>query len=132
MVGQQPINLPANVVIDCPNPTANSLPYFIPPALLPLPHPPLLAGQAGTVAPFDSQTSQVDVLFGPSGKVLRDAGSAGKVVFWIYDTSEKTGGDQRLVVIYTRTGVVASHPVNVGGGPGRYYDFVLDGRSSGM
>ncbi len=114
MIGQQPINLPSDVVIDIPG-YAN------------MPHPP----QSSVAVPTDSQTGQLDILFAPSGKVLRDAGTTGKVVFWVWDsTGNPMAQEQTLVVIYTRTGMVASQPVNVGGVDPYFY--IKDGRASGM
>jgi len=117
MVGQQPVNLPDSIAVDSPLTTG---------------HPPAQFGgqsQWSLVTP-DSQTGQVDILFAPSGKVIRDAGTGGKVVLWIYDTSDPNGGAQSLVAVYTRTGIVASQPAALN--TNNPWVFVTDGRSSGM
>jgi prepilin-type N-terminal cleavage/methylation domain-containing protein len=120
MVGLQPINLPTDVVIDYPG---NPKP---PP---PIGNPPT----SGSIVVRDTQTQQVDIMFAPSGKVLRDAGNVGKVVLWVYDgdpNASAAAQEQTLVVVYTRTGVIASQPVYVGFADP--YFFIRDGRSSGM
>jgi prepilin-type N-terminal cleavage/methylation domain-containing protein len=117
MIGQQAVNLPNEVAVDSPLVTG---------------HPPAqFSGQTQwSLVTQDSQTKQIDILFSPSGKVLRDAGSAGKVVLWIYDNSVPDGGQQNLVVVYTRAGIVASHPAAVNSSDP--WQFIRDGRSSGM
>jgi prepilin-type N-terminal cleavage/methylation domain-containing protein len=118
MLGSQPINLPADVVVDVPAATKHAL-----------------GTNCGSQVQADSQTNQVDIMFDSSGKVLRTAGQNGKVILWVYDpTGNPAAGDQTLVTVYTRTGTIASHPVNVNSnvGGGDPYWFVKDGSSSGM
>jgi prepilin-type N-terminal cleavage/methylation domain-containing protein len=117
MVGQQPVSLPDNIVVD------SSLSAAHPPAQF--------AGQNqwSLVTP-DGQTGQVDIVFSPSGKVLRDAGTSGKAILWVYDSSDPTGGAQALVAVYTRTGIIAAQPAALN--TNNPWVFVLDGRSSGM
>ncbi len=127
MVGQQPINLPADIVVDYPS-IANNFPHA--------PGAPFAAGGTLPLA-VDSQTQQFDILFAPSGKVLRDLGRQGKVVLWIYDNSDPTGGAMSLVAVYTRTGIIAAHPVNLTAvNPATNtidpYFYITDGRASGM
>jgi prepilin-type N-terminal cleavage/methylation domain-containing protein len=156
MPGQQPINLATDIVVDYPDPPPLTFPFNLPPGPPGqplLPHPPqlelLVPPQAGwptltppqvygSIVPLDSQTGQVDIMFAPSGKVIRDAGNNGKIVLWLYDTSDPVGGAMTLVTVYTRTGTISVHPVNISQ-PDRTnnniidpYAFVRDGRSSGM
>ncbi len=79
----------------------------------------------------------VEILFDPSGKVLRASGTQGKVVLWVKDVSgDPLATDQTLIAVYTRTGLIASQPVNlnpnVGTPQNYYYAFVTDGATSGM
>jgi len=130
MIGQPPINLPADVVVDLP--TNNVPPVGSLPAGGLLVHP-LANNTPGSLMQADNQTGQFDILFSPSGKVLRDAGSTGKVVLWVWNSTgtNPMAQEQVLVVIYTRTGMVASQPVDLRAG-GDPYSFIKDGRASGM
>jgi prepilin-type N-terminal cleavage/methylation domain-containing protein len=114
MIGEKEIVLPRDVVVDSP---------------LSPSHPTL----GTSLAPVDSQTGQVDILFSPSGRVLRGAGTQGKAILWVWDAGNSAaGGEELLVVVYTRTGVIATHPVNINTSVGDAYQFVRDGKSSGM
>jgi prepilin-type N-terminal cleavage/methylation domain-containing protein len=91
----------------------------------------VIVNTGGSILQSDSQTGQMDILFSSTGKVMRTAGQQGKVVLWISDaTGNPMDQEQRLVVVYTRTGTVGIHPVNVSGADP--YSFVKDGRDSGM
>jgi prepilin-type N-terminal cleavage/methylation domain-containing protein len=120
MLGEKPVDLPKGIVVDSPLSGGHPAKLGNPPQ------------QYGSVVPVDSQTNQVDILFAPSGKVLRTAGNSGKVILWVYDASGNPTPDQTLVVVYTRTGAIAAHPVNVNPAVGDPYQFVRDGKSSGM
>jgi prepilin-type N-terminal cleavage/methylation domain-containing protein len=117
MAGQQPIKLPPDIVVDLS--TSKITPDVVrlpPPANLPV-------------------ATHFDILFSPSGQVMGTAGTDAKVILWVRDNTP--GGnamavDQTLVTVYTRTGSVASYPVNLNQGLGDPYYFVTEGRGSGM
>jgi prepilin-type N-terminal cleavage/methylation domain-containing protein len=78
------------------------------------------------------------VLFTPGGAVLS---SSAKLIFWVRNETKDSpyDGDPTLVVVYTRTGAVAAHPVNLPSPPTYpppngwdLYSFTKDGRSSGL
>ena len=118
MIGQPPVNLPADVIVDLPG-------------FQNMPHPVLNGTTFGSILQPDSQTNQFDIMFSPAGNVLRDAGNQGKAVLWVWNSlGNPMADEQTLVVIYTRTGMVASQPVDLSSG--NPYSFILDGRSSGM
>jgi len=55
-----------------------------------------------------------DILFSPSGAVLGPAANSGKIILWVRDTHENyaTDPDESLITIYTRSGLIASYPVD--------------------
>ena len=65
----------------------------------------------------------VDIMFSPSGALLGGA-SADKMIFFIRDMgwTNHLQGDPNLIVVYTRSGLIASYPVNKT--PGQEYTFV--------
>jgi hypothetical protein len=74
-----------------------------------------------------------DIVFSPSGAIMRQQGSAGgRIILWVRDVSldPSQPGDQTLIAIYCRTGLIAAHPVNPSGT--NPYSFTQDGRSSGL
>jgi hypothetical protein len=76
----------------------------------------------------DARTGAADILFSPAGEVL--GAPAGQVILWLLDSSPGgTADSARLVSVYTRTGFIATQPVDVGGDDP--YRFTRDGRSSG-
>jgi prepilin-type N-terminal cleavage/methylation domain-containing protein len=106
-----------------------------------------------SVLPLMDSLRQIDVLFGSTGEVI-NAGGRGRLVFWMRNpgysvdprlNAEATGdsrsnydaaGEMVMVVVYTKTGVVAAHPVNypqgenvVGHDP---YAYTRDGVTSGL
>ena len=80
-----------------------------------------------------AQRSRRSVLFvmpaACRSRVVRAAGTTGKVILWVRDPTGTDTGEETLVTVYTRTGVITAQPVNVNGDP---YLYVKDGRSSGM
>jgi prepilin-type N-terminal cleavage/methylation domain-containing protein len=72
-----------------------------------------------------------DVVFAPSGSVTRAGGQSGKIILWMRDVTQDTPnpGTMFFVVIYTRTGTIAVHPVAGSGNP---YSFATDGKDSGV
>jgi len=104
--------------------------------LLPTPPPPPYDHYSVISADSQFTTPTYDILFAPSGSVMRTAGQTGKVMLWLrdvtqdYQTSTPTPGEQMLVVIYTRTGLIAVHPIDPNSG--NFYDFAQDGKDSGL
>jgi prepilin-type N-terminal cleavage/methylation domain-containing protein len=107
LTGQAPVNLPSGIVVDASN-----------------------VNGGGSLIPADTDGS-FEVLFDPSGKVLRASGSQGKVVLWVKDvTGDPVTADQTLIAVYTRNGLISAQPVNVSSG--NPYSFIQDGATSGM
>jgi hypothetical protein len=74
-----------------------------------------------------------DILFAPSGAVMRAGARGGKIILWFRDATQDsaTPGEQFLVVVYTRTGLISVHPVDTTN-PTNPYDFTTDGKDSGL
>lgn len=107
--GEKPLQLPESVILDLAKSVG-------------LPPDP----SSGGLAPSK------DILFAPSGAVLHPAGLSDKIILWVRDGSlEATNpGEQFLVTIYKRTGLIAVHPVDTGSTDP--YSYTRDGRSSGL
>jgi prepilin-type N-terminal cleavage/methylation domain-containing protein len=102
LIGEKALALPTDVVVYLPN---------------------------NSYVPVDSD-GYYDILFDPSGKLIRAAGNQGKVVLWVGDpTANATAGGDTLVAVYSRTGVITSQPVAPGADP---YAFIENGATSGM
>jgi hypothetical protein len=118
MVGEQPLQFPRDVVIDL----AGNFGY------------PALTTDAGlTVLPGAS----LDIVFNQRGQVLGANSIGGKVILRLRNGDRASNdGDQLLITIHTRTGLITTHPVNVdppfGNAMHDPYLFVRDGKSSGM
>jgi type II secretory pathway pseudopilin PulG len=109
LAGEQPLQLPQDVAID-PTKSLN----------VPSRQPP------GAPQPF------YEILFSPSGRVAGQGTGNAPIALWLRDvtlTDPNAPGDQTLIVIYPRTGLIAAHPVAQGADP---YQFIRDGRSSGF
>jgi type II secretory pathway pseudopilin PulG len=84
--------------------------------------------------PTANADGSIDILFAPSGSVIV-AGANDKIILWVRDVTRdvsqdpNTPGDQTLIAIYVRTGLVAAFEVAPGTDP---YLFTRDGRSSGL
>ena len=83
---------------------------------------------SGTLSQFSGSTSsQLDILFTPSGNVIGAQAGQSQVILWVYDTtlSQKTanGGEPTLIVINVRSGMIAAVPVNPSGGFATPYSF---------
>jgi hypothetical protein len=96
-------------------------------------------------------TTHYDVVFSPNGEI-QNAGGLGRVVLWVRNpealaTSPRAGGDLRttyesagemtFVVVYTKTGAVAIHPVAMPGDDNAAtahdpYAYTKDGIASGL
>jgi prepilin-type N-terminal cleavage/methylation domain-containing protein len=71
-----------------------------------------------------------EILFSPSGAVIGQGTGNTPIALLLRDvTQDPNTGDQALIVIYPRTGLIANQPVAVGTDP---FLFVRDGRSSGF
>jgi prepilin-type N-terminal cleavage/methylation domain-containing protein len=133
MAGEPRLQLPRDVIVDL-DPTT----------------------EGGSVLPAGS----ADILFSPRGQLMADNASGGMVVLRVRNAdkpfnpalSDTTStpqhlvydqGDQILIAIYTRSGLIAAHPVDMTPNPtyplpagsGKLADpfsFVRDGKSSGM
>ena len=122
MVGSDPLSLPSGVAININ--TNNVYGAALPPAV----------------------NGNIDILFSPTGAVISPGMAAQDIKLWLIDTTQPgTGspntfnGDQFIVTIAARTGLISIHPVDVtpkvGSSPAQYqnpYSFTQDGRSSGF
>jgi prepilin-type N-terminal cleavage/methylation domain-containing protein len=96
--------------------------------------------RSGSTLMADSVTGNFDILFAPSGAVMRSAGQAGKIILWIRDVTQDSSapGDQFLVGVLTRAGNITVHPVDVTPdtvNTGYYldpYSYLRDGKDSGV
>jgi type II secretory pathway pseudopilin PulG len=107
LTGENPLELPQNVVVDF----TQSFPAFAP-------------GQ-----------TQFDILFSPSGAVLFTDLTSSKTIFWLRDRTlnpPDPPGDQVLIGVFSRTGQISAHPPDFSNPPVSYFNYFLDGRSSGM
>jgi prepilin-type N-terminal cleavage/methylation domain-containing protein len=74
-----------------------------------------------------------DIMFSPSGPVMRQGLINGRIILWVRDVSmDGLMGDQTLITVYTRTGLIAASPANPAGGYATPYTYTQDGRSSGI
>ncbi len=99
---------------------------------------PILLGPSGPSQPRSvgfppSNKPYYDLLFSPSGGVIRPVAGGDKIMLWLRDiTQDATSpGEQILVTIHLRTGLIAAHPVNTSP-PYDWYRFANDPRSSGL
>jgi prepilin-type N-terminal cleavage/methylation domain-containing protein len=85
-------------------------------------------------ATTDTPAGFYDVLFSPTGRVIGPGGRRGKVVLWVRDVNanRNTAIEQSLIVVFTRTGRVASYQVDTSGS-GNFYSIILtDPRGGGL
>lgn len=110
LAGEEPLQLPQDVAID----VGRSLP-----APFPARQPP------------GSPLVYWEIVFSPSGRVVGTGAGNAPIALWVRDVTldANAPGDQTLVVIYPRTGLIAAHPVAQGADP---YQFIRDGRASGF
>jgi prepilin-type N-terminal cleavage/methylation domain-containing protein len=95
VAGEDTIYLPDNVIIDM--------------------------GNSGSGCPGSILTPNgvyFDILFAPAGSVLGPGATTGKIILWLRDTTQnwQTTTQQTLIVINTRTGLIAYYPVDTGSG----------------
>jgi prepilin-type N-terminal cleavage/methylation domain-containing protein len=114
VAGEDGLTLPVDVAIQLKVVTDPTKPNYDPPVTV------------------TSGTAYYDILFAPSGAVIGGAAANDKIVCWVRDVSQSSVIDNNpvLVAIYTRSGMIAAHPVDVTPG-GDLYSFTVDGRSSG-
>jgi hypothetical protein len=124
--GEETVKLPDGVAIENgPNPAGNAT---FPTCSVGIP----VRTVAGT------STSFAEVLFSPAGGVLaRGTLTATNIVLWVRETGRDsiTEGEPVLIVVQTRTGMIAAQPVdtaNPGAYPGGYYSNARDPRQSGL
>jgi hypothetical protein len=59
----------------------------------------------------------LDILFAPSGNVIGSQAGTDKLILWVRDyTIDITKGEPSLIVVYTRSGWIASVPVDPSNG----------------
>jgi len=128
MAGEPVLQLPRDMIVDL-NPNiapSGPAPGGGPSFLSALSNPP----------PFP--VDAYDIMFNPGGQVIGSNALNGKIILRVRNSSRpSTDGDQLYVVVYTASGLIATHPVNmtVNGGTGTLlspYSFLLDGNSSGF
>jgi prepilin-type N-terminal cleavage/methylation domain-containing protein len=80
----------------------------------------------------------IDIIFDRQGMVIGPMTAFDKIMLWVRDTTQPAptaagpnDGSHTLVVIYCRTGGIASHPANFDPNLGDWYAFAREGRSSG-
>jgi type II secretory pathway pseudopilin PulG len=75
----------------------------------------------------------LDILFAPSGALLKPVATGDKIMLWLRDPTQdaKNPGDQILITIQVRTGLIAAHPVDPPPSTDPY-SFAKDPRSSGL
>jgi type II secretory pathway pseudopilin PulG len=117
--GEQNLQLPRDMIVDLALPRAQG--GSILPGLTIAPPPP----------------DRYDIIFTPRGSLQGTNALLGKVVLRIRNaTRDVRDGDQTFIVIYTRSGVIAAHPVNLdtdaAGNLVDPYLFLRDGQTSGL
>jgi type II secretory pathway pseudopilin PulG len=122
---ERPIMLPQSVGIEMPRCSTDGMTAT---GLAP-------SGQDATGAPY------WDVVFAPGGGLFNTRWGSDKVILFVRDVrlADPTRGYPTLIVVYTRTGLIAAHQVdtsgqpdpNAGGQP-NWYSFCNDPRSSGL
>jgi hypothetical protein len=146
LAGEEVLSLPQDIgidvstVVDAANGRLRSVTSLLPNhpfRTVTVPNP--ANGQPITVADLD-----IDLLFSPSGEVLRRNGTLGttKTIYWVNDGTLDTNvfanplpvfhGDQIAVVVYGHSALIESQPVDVNQLTGSYFGFTQDGRSSGL
>lgn len=84
-----------------------------------------------SVMPLD--VGGFDILFSPSGAVLRNGTTTSKFFLWVRDGTldPANPGEQVVIAVYSRTGLIASQPgILVSGAPD--FSFAWDGKNSGL
>jgi prepilin-type N-terminal cleavage/methylation domain-containing protein len=88
--GDEPMQLPVNIIIDV---SAKNLGYDL---------------------PAIANTTGIDIMFAPDGRVIGPLAGYDKIILWVRDsTVDLDQNDPTLVVIYPRTGLIAAQPVDL-------------------
>ena len=136
IVGEPELNLPVDIAVD---------------VIKTAPTPEMAYYRSWPAPDITAPSSNVefDIMFSRTGEVTGGLGTYGRIILWVRDTSlgepaVRGGlplGNNRLIVIHTRTGQVTAHPVyeelNTTGGPAAgslidAYRFLRDGKSSAV
>jgi hypothetical protein len=88
--------------------------------------------------PIPTATTPVDIIFAPDGRVIPAIGgynlsAMDKIILWVRDVNLGVAdgqNDPTLVVVYPRTGLVASQPVDVANLTTSPYTFTITGQTS--
>jgi prepilin-type N-terminal cleavage/methylation domain-containing protein len=113
MAGEPVLQLPRDIIVDLDTSGAT-------------PGPTSMAGLGSANA------DALDIVFNPSGQAMGTNATAGKVILRVRNsTRPPTDGDQLYVTVYTLSGVIATHPVNLTNSPS-WYSFTWDGNLSGF
>jgi hypothetical protein len=109
----------------------------------------------GNQLPVDPRMGNIDILFSPAGAVVSRGPMGSSIILWVRDIGQGESsqtyqfnttygfndpnnpvylGSPTLVTVYTATGFIAAHPVDVSGAVNNNnpYTFTQDGRSSGL
>lgn len=108
IAGEEPVLLPQNVAVNIG--MSSSVPSRT------------IAGSANTL---------YEIIFDPAGGVINQP-SGTPIVLWVNDQTVDNPAEAnttRLIAIYPRTGLIATHPIGPAGDPLQY---ALDGKSSGL
>lgn len=116
LVGESVLQLPRGIIVDLGiNPNTGASRSFLP-------------------------GNSLDIIFSARGQVTGANANAGKIILWVRDgdptrdpATSPTPGDQILIVVYTRTGLISAFPAN--NDPASLNDpfmFTRDAKSSGM
>lgn len=86
----------------------------------------------GSSLPTPNPDGSYDILFSPTGAVISPGVTTESVNLWVRDAgaaaASTTDGEQTILAVYVRSGLVAAHPPAPGRDP---YAFIKDGRTSG-
>lgn len=112
--------------------TARARPLFGEP-LLQLSVDTAIEADAAFTTGVDTAPATFDIVFAPSGQVV---GANSLIVLWVRDPTRPAwplagAGEQVLIGVYPRTGLIATHPPAPDPVPGKY-QYVKDGLSSGL
>jgi hypothetical protein len=120
LAGENSVKLPQDVVIDVPPFTGV-----------------YVATQTSKNIPrrsVNATTTFYEIVFAPSGGVVGKGTTSGdKIMLWVRDASRDTvwEGEPLLVTVQIRTGMIATHPVDVGNTSNPFH-FAQDASSSGL
>jgi hypothetical protein len=94
----------------------------------------LFAGAGAPLLPVDPLTGQIDILFAPRGSVVGRGSADERITFWLRDVTLDPAqpGEQLLITVSTRSGLIGAHPVDPSNNYADPYRFTRDGLSSGL